>query len=194
MRVFFHVAGCATVDAEQCGKGFSSLSDLANETANGVAVGGRLFVFSNINFTCETKVLQWTFAAQIPDGVIASGRDPPLMQVWRETTTGYTRVFSFGDDNAALSITTEEATGEDHRMLIHYTLNEEVTVQAGDVFGLFVPDTNMPRFRPLFLDLGAGNASSYFYTSGVQSTTQNLLDSALTPEEQYVPLVAVEYG
>ena len=188
------MAGCATVDAEQCAKGFSSLSNLANEAANGVAVGGRLFVFPNINFTCETKVLRWTFAAQIPNGVIVNGRAPPLMQVWRKMETLYTRVLSFGDGNA-VGITTEEATGEDHRMLINYTLNEKVTVQAGDVFGMFVPEsTPTPRFRPLFLDLGAGNASSYFYTSGVQSTTQNLLLSTLTQEEQYVPLVAVECG
>ena len=187
----------ATVPAKKCAKGVSSLSDVTNEAADGVAgvaVDGTLFVFPNINFTCETKVLKWTFAAQIPDGVILSSRAPPLMQVWRETTNVYTRVFSFGDGNV-LGITTEQATGDDHRMLIHYTLNEEATVQAGDVFGLFVPGGGYtPRFCPLFLDLGAGNASSYFYTLGAQSTTQNLIISALTLGEQYVPLVALIYG
>ena len=169
------------------------MADLANEAANGVAVGERLFVFPNINFTCETRLLKWTFAAQIPDGEIFDQRDPPLMQVWRGGTDRYRREFSFGDDNV-LNITTEETNGVD-RMLIHYTLNEEVTVQAGDVFGMFVPGGgSTPRFFPLFLDLGAGNASSYFYISGGNRNTQQLLFTALEQEDQYVPLVAVDCG
>ena len=184
----------ATIPAEECAEGFSSLSAVTNEAADGVAVYGRQFVFPNINFTCETKVLKWTFAAQIPNGVILDERDPPLMQVWRETTNIYTRVFSFGDGNA-VNITTEEATGEDHRVLIHYTLNEEVIVQAEDVFGMFAPGGSVtPRFFPLFLDLGAGNASRYFYVAGGPQSTQNLSFSRLTQEEQYVPLVALIYG
>ena len=181
----------AIVPAEDCIKGFSSLSNKTNETANGV--DDRLFIFPNINFTCEARVLKWTFAAQIPNGVIVQSREPPEIQVWTEGVDRYMREFSTGNSNA-LNITTE-GTAVDDRMLIRYTLNEDVTVQAGDVFGMFVPGgANVPRFLPLFLDLGAGNAPSYFYSSGAQSSTQTLLFFTLESEEQYVPLVAVEYG
>ena len=186
------MAGYATVGAEVCVKEFGSLSDITNESANGVPVTNRLFVFPNINFICKTRVLKWTFAATI-QGVVVPSRELPQMQVWREDTDRYRRQFSTGN-GSEVNITTN-ATDAVDRMLIYYTLNETVTVEVGDVFGMFVPGgANPPRYSPLFLDLGAGNASSYFYISEAQSSTQNLLVSALEQEAQYVPLVAVEYG
>ena len=181
------------VPTKECAKGFRSLSDVTSELANGVAIHGRQFIFRNINFSCEARVLKWTFAAQIPNGIIIDSREPPLMQVWREETDRYRRIFSTGR-GSTLNITTEESAVDD-RMLIHYALNEEVTVQAGDVFGLFAPGgSHTPRFLPLFLDLGAGNGTSYFYTPGGQFSTHNLLFSTLASEKRYAPLVAVEYG
>ena len=154
-------------------------------------VDNRVFIFPNINFTCEARIVKWKFFAQIANGVVLQSRDLPEMQIWREGIDRYTLCFST-DDDSALSITVNDDTA--NYVLVQYTLSKGVTVQAGDVFGMRVPGgTNVARFHPLFLDLGAGNAPAYFYVKG-QATQQSFLYTSLTPEEQYVPFVAAEYG
>ena len=178
--------------AAGCDDGLASLSDIQSEVANGVVIDNRLFIFPSINFTCKARIAKWRFSAQIANGVILESRDLPEMQVWRESIDRYTLQFSTDDDSTSLDIKVEETVA--NRALVQYTLSEGVDVQAGDVFGMRVPGgTNVARFHPLFLDLGAGNAPAYFYLNG-QATQQSFLFMSLTPEEQYLPLVAVEYG
>ena len=114
------------------------------------------------------------------------------MQVWREGINQYNLHFGTNDDSA-LNITVEDTAMND-RVLAQYTLSQGVVMQNGDVFGVRIPGyTNVARFHPLFLDLGAGNAPAYFYLEG-QAIEWSFLFTSLMKKEKYLSLVAVEYG
>ena len=167
-----------TAIAAECDEGLTSLSDIESEVDNGVAVDNRVFIFPNINFTCEARIVKWKFFAQIANGVILQSRDLPDMQIWRKGIDRYTLYFST-DDDSGLSIKVKDDAA--NYALVQYTLSKGVIVHAGDVFGMRVPGgTNVARFHPLFLDLGAGNAPAYFYLNG-QATQQSFLYTSLTP-------------
>ena len=177
--------------AAGCNEGLVSLLDVETEVANVVVVDNRLFIFPNLNFTCEARIVQWRFLAQVENDIVLPSRDLPEMQVWRAGNDRYTLCFST-DDDSALNISVEDTAS--NRSLVQYTLSEGAVVQAGDVFGMRIPGgTSVPRFHPLFLDLGDGNATTYLFLEG-KATQQSFLFSSLTPEGKYAPVVSVEYA
>ena len=103
---------------------------------------GRVFLFTSINFTCETNITGWILAGN-PTG--RSNSVYPEIRTWRRSTfsTDQFMVDTSINFDSSVSILN---TGS----LYQYVLDTPVQVMAGDVLGINVPPIDRVDVVPLF--------------------------------------------
>ena len=165
----------------------SSLSD-----GTALSTGFTLWVFPNINFTCDGYITNWTLRVNNSVGSI------PQITTWRR------------DEMAGLSYEQQTITNDSQLMsvkigsgVIEYTPSPPgIPVQAGDIVGIRLPavdDVEMLRIRPLFLRLpeGQGNSSTISCIRQVGDSdtfffpNQMCNNGGEVEQSLYIPLISV---
>ena len=178
--------------SEDCTNGFVNVSSAVEGTVSTI---GRQYIFPSITFTCERTITGWTFVGT-ENGDANSMILPSLrFQVWRLVGSSFNLVGS-SNITAPLSISHTFPSGA-----MIYTLTvEPITVQSGDMFGMFILPTTPG-------DSGNRTISPHFDNSGNSITYfQRLINSPdmdVTPisnsdlgmsASRIAPLVSVVFG
>ena len=135
-------------------------------------------VYPAINFTCNGSITSWTVLARR----FTDNDDTmyPDLQVWRGEGGGaYTRVGG-----------TTLSGGSDNQIDIYdYVLDNPLSFQAGDVFGMFQPQGSVSRLR-IYSQRDGGPPSFYVKT---RSATDTLNEILATEFDDY-PFITVTTG
>ena len=150
--------------------------------------GEYLYLFFSVNFTCQAEVSSFILLARDIDRA-AQGRDYPLIQIWRETSSGsglYNRIHNIGGVIGEVSFLGDS--------LYRYTpVNGTFTVLPGDVLGLITPLDNNARISPYLLQ--SSSPQPQYYELPSSSPISEIF--AINPNnfhDQFSPLIAVELG
>ena len=139
-------------------------------------------LFPSITFTCEANVSKW-----IIGGRTFNDRDSrPEFQLWRlkpNTIADYQRVYTSG----ALAVV--NATIADR--VYEYPMDPPLTVQPGDVLGIYQPTSASGRLR-IFYEEDVGAEALYQTISSSQDEFPAPAVSVQT--HNHLPLVTVEVG
>ena len=150
--------------------------------------GEYLYLFFSVNFTCQVEVSSFILLARDIDRT-APGRDYPLIQIWRETSSGselYNRIHNIGDIISEVSFLGDS--------LYRYTpVNGTITVLPGDVLGLFTPPDNNARISP-YLIQSSSPQPQYYEVASASLISQIFANNPNNFHNQFSPLIAVELG
>ena len=175
-----------TPEPPECANGFVTLERMRGTLTR--LNGGRIIrsnsqnLFPNITFTCETNVSKWIIGGRTFDD-----RDSrPELQLWRlkpNTIADYQRVYTSG----ALAVV--NATIADR--VYEYPMDPPLTVQPGDVLGIYQPTSASGRLR-IFYEEDVGAEALYQTISSSQDEFPAPAVSVQT--HNHLPLVTVEVG
>ena len=149
---------------------------------------GYLYLFFSVNFTCQAEVPSFILLAR-DIARTAPGRDYPLIQVWRETSSGsglYNRIHNIGGNISEVSFLGDS--------LYQYTpVNGTITVLPGDVLGLLTqPDSNA-RISPYLLQ-SPSPQPQYYEVASASLISQIFASNPNNFHNQFSPLIAVGLG
>ena len=117
----------------------------------------------------------------------APERDYPLIQVWRETSSGselYNRIHNIGGVISEVSFLGDS--------LYRYTpVNGTITVLPGDVLGLITPRDNNARISPYLLQ-SSSPQPQYYERPSTSPISEILANNPNNFHNQFSPLVAIE--
>ena len=139
----------------------------------------RLRVLSSMNFSCNGNISRWTFVARRRDG-----DQYPRFQLWRRNGSDrYERVYESNTDNSRF--TTADNSG---LTIAEYVPLAPIPFQAGDVLGVYQPDSNDNRLSVIHVSVPAdfGRVNFLGLTDVVEFNTRGL------PTFNDFPLVAVD--
>ena len=150
---------------------------------------GYLYLFFSVNFTCQAEVSSFILLARDIDRA-APGRDYPLIQIWRETSSGselYDRIHNIGGNISEVSFLGDS--------LYRYTpVNGTITVLPGDILGLLTPPDNNARISPYLLQSSSPQPQYYEVASALPQLSQIFASNPNNFHNLFSPLIAVELG
>ena len=170
----------------ECANGFVTLERMRGTltTLN----GGRTVrynsqnLFPNITFTCEANVSKWIIGERTVNNRVSR----PELHLWRlkpNTIADYQRVYTSGalaDDGPTIADRVYE-----------YPMDPPLTVQPGDVLGIYQPTSGSSRLR-IFYEEDVGAEALYQTISSSQDEFPAPAVSVQT--HNHLPLVTVEVG
>ena len=138
----------------------------------------RQYLYPDMVFSCNGSVTKWIY------GGIDRGRNPPnslpKLQIWRQTTNGYTKTGSS-------LVNTDTKIGTN---LYEFVPQTPLQFQEGDIFGVHIPRTSQSAFS-LYEKQESGPLNRYI--GSVNSDFSTITESALLSDTNNdFPLVAVE--
>ena len=150
--------------------------------------GGHLYLFFSVNFTCQAEVSSFILLARDIDRT-RPGRNYPLIQTWRETSSGsglYNRIHNVGGNISEVSFLGDS--------LYRYTpVNGTITVLPGDFLGLITPRDNNARISPYLLQ-SSSPQPQYYELPSTSPILQIFTNNPNNFHNQFSPLIAVELG
>ena len=150
--------------------------------------GEYLYLFFSVNFTCQAEVSSFILLARDIDRA-APGRDYPLIQTWRETSSGselYNRIHNIGSSISEVSFLGDS--------LYRYTpVNGTITVLPGDFLGLLTRPDNNARINPYLLQ-SSSPQPRYYELPSTSPLSQVFTNNPNNFHNQFSPLIAIELG
>ena len=138
----------------------------------------------DIRFTCDGMITKWIVGA---DGNSGDNFYPEL-QIWRNIRN---------DTYQKINGTFLEFADNSSAGIYEYDNFSPIPFQAGDILGVFIPQTSLSRLRLLSED--TDSPTNYYLTTGdsVSVSPHDMIDIQNTPmvmSGTYHPLVSVEIG
>ena len=138
-------------------------------------------IIPDITFVCSGTLSQWRFVAQ-RNGVGGRRNRYPELQIWRpQNSRRFSKVYS--------ETLTPQTT--DYSNVYIHTLSNTFTYQAGDVFGIHYPPSDVSVFR--LYSIQSGGPTNYRIERRTSLTTEfNLDTSTVKTDLKDYPLVGIE--
>ena len=194
-------------DSDECTQRFLNFNDIDETSSTIVAFPSDLsgnvpfnfvqWIFPNIRFTCNGYVTTWRLRVNNSMETENTLRPIPQITTWRLAMRQFGNNENYmPQSNTTDSQATMKMDGES--VYYEYTPSSPTSVQAGDIVGIMMPnsdDERMRSARPLFLMLPQGNSSTISCVSlrGSQLfQLQNRMCPNPAPERQsqYIPLLS----
>lgn len=140
-------------------------------------------LFVHQRFNCSGQLTSWIFAAEWDDGDRRT--QFPELQIWRRESTGsstYTKV----------SGTTAAVTSQRLSFVYTYSLDNPLTVSAGDVLCVYQPERGKSKLQLYFYE-SEEPVNEYFYEDKIKQSIESIdIDDAKSKRQ--LPLVTAVIG
>ena len=150
-----------------------------------IKTGGRQQITPDIRFTCDGMITKWIVGA---DWWRLDNLYPEL-QIWRSNEN---------DTYQKINGTFLEFADDSSNRIYEYDNSSPIPFQAGDILGMFIPQTTRSRLRLLSEDTTNSPINYYLTTDdSVSESPHDVIDLQNTPmlfSGTYRPLVSVEIG
>ena len=135
----------------------------------------RQYLYPQIAFSCNGTVTKWIYGANYRSSNTAT----PQLQIWRETSNGYTLI-----ENSTVDATAGNASN-----LYEFIPQTPLKFQEGDIFGVYIPQNSISKLRLFEQRLSGPNN---FRQTNVNAPLSTLdLTLGLDSDNDF-PLVTVE--
>ena len=184
-------------DAASCTSGFPSrlIYDVS------LRAGPRIRLIPEMNFACNGTITGYTAVLR---NRTRPGDQDPIIQVWRKNTSQFgSYVYYKTSPDIAIDsglcvdgltqLVAEVSSGNE---VLHCNLNQRtrVSVQAGDILGLELPERNNDDIRLAFARVSSGPTNYVFDTSKSQLTYYDLWRRNTYRIVRELPQITLEIG
>ena len=182
-------------DSPGCVRGFMSVERIRlflriDVTSSHFRIGRRQQISPEMNFSCDGMITKWIVGAYWFS--IVDRYAYPELQIWR----------NLGNDTyqkvTGTHIFSPFAPPDSRNIIIEYSAFEPITIKAGDVLGVFLPDAIDSRLLPLS-ESGRNHPLQYYHTLNGRFTESpfdviKISNVSRLYTTSYQPLVTVEFG